>query len=119
MKAIHVRTAYQISYFQCLFSSFLIPFQVFSQWLPSVAKARFTARGLHRVRPNVQDMSSTVLSLLSAHALISAHPCFSSSIIPQVEPIKRPPLHLRLGLFGLVDPPIMPILKTRPPGTHI
>ena len=52
--------------------------------------------------------ANTVLSLLSAHALISAHPCFFS-IIPQVEPNKRPPLHLRLGLFALVDPPIMPI----------
>ena len=31
------------------------------------------------------------------------------SIIPQVAPNKRPPLHLRLGLFALVDPPIMPI----------
>ena len=47
-----------------------------------------------------------VLSLLSAHALISTHPCFFP-IIPQVAPNKH--LHLRLGLFALVDPPIVPI----------
>ena len=36
-------------------------------------------------------------------------PSMFFSIIPQVAPNKRQPMHLRLGLFALVDPPIMPI----------
>ena len=69
----------------------------------------------------MENKLTTVLSLLSAHALISAHPCFFP-IIPQVEPNKRPPLHLRLCLLfcscrstNYAHKP----LKTRPRGTHI
>ena len=48
---------------------------------------------------------------LSAHVLISSHPCFSP-INPQVAPNRYPPLHLRSANYAHKP------LKTRPPGTH-
>ena len=80
----------------------------------------YTRRALKKMG-YVEDQVSTILSLLSAHTLISAHSCFFPSIIPEVAhnklitpaPAIRPIYACRSANYAHKP------LKTRPPGTTI